>query len=336
MRHRFKNTLEEVNDDLFSAEVFKVDDMKKSKRRSYSERYLYQKFAKRNMTKIAKQRNQNISNNYGSNLKVIVESNELNISSVEQYRSIDCHDKECSLIHKIVPNCFVYLHTNDSHCNIPCELDGCEKELHHYINCPIWNCRPYTTTTSSTTTSSSTTTLAPTTSSDIRPTPSPIPIATKNLLLYISFSFNLVFIVIIILLSLFIYKKLSYRRRSQNSRNHTRRRVSLLDNNDQYFSIGSASEDSESTENNSEHIPLLERNRTLLNRIANRVPQESIPINDSLPTFQNIDLNSPSSSNDCLEVEIDKARFRHRHGFSTFKGYTNLDQVDLATQQTSL
>ena len=127
--------------------------------------------------------------------KVIVQSNELKMKKPEQYRSIDCHDKECSLRHQILANCIVYLHTNNSNCNIPCKLDGCEKEMHHYINCPIWNCTPYSTTSTSTTTLSSTTTQTTdtTTTSSAETTtttpdtPTPIPVATKSLLLYISF-----------------------------------------------------------------------------------------------------------------------------------------------------
>lgn len=56
-------------------------------------------------------------------------------------------------------NCLVYLHSNNSNCSIPCKTSGCERELHHYISCPIWSCVPFlTTTTVSTTTNTLTTT----------------------------------------------------------------------------------------------------------------------------------------------------------------------------------
>lgn len=63
--------------------------------------------------------------------------------------SIDCGDKVCYLIHKIVESCVVYLATNSSQCQIPCILDGCEFRIYNGVRCAIWTCESYPTTTSS-------------------------------------------------------------------------------------------------------------------------------------------------------------------------------------------
>jgi hypothetical protein len=76
-------------------------------------------------------------------------------------QAIDCGDKECVLEYRVMPDCYLFLETNNTNCQIPCKLEGCETELHHFISCPVWLCEPTTTstpkTTSSTTSSTSTT-----------------------------------------------------------------------------------------------------------------------------------------------------------------------------------
>ena len=57
-----------------------------------------------------------------------------------------CRDKVCFLDFVVVPDCYVYLYTNDTNCDIPCQVSGCQKELHHFISCPIWTCNDLTTT----------------------------------------------------------------------------------------------------------------------------------------------------------------------------------------------
>lgn len=286
--------------------------------------------------------------------KVIVQSNELKMKKPEQYRSIDCHDKECSLRHQILANCIVYLHTNNSNCNIPCKLDGCEKEMHHYINCPIWNCIPYTTTTSTTTSTtlqtttqttdttstpySTDTTTTPQTTSRPSPSPNPCPtFETQSIMLYISILLNIFFVIIVIFLSIYIHKK-KFAPKSKNT--HNRRRVSLLDNNDHYFSIASESSHESTTEN----LPLLDRNpnASMLRNRANLGLTPPVQIHAPQgPTahasnFENINLNSPNSISpkstspnqrtlDHVRIEQEQASFRLRHAFSTFKGYENVE-----------
>ena len=92
--------------------------------------------------------------------------NSLEILKSKHLRSsdmVDCGQKECFLENILVRNCRYYLHTNNTDCDIPCKLDGCQTELHHYIICPIWNCHAKHTTT--TTTSTTTTTPRKTTRS---------------------------------------------------------------------------------------------------------------------------------------------------------------------------
>ena len=65
-------------------------------------------------------------------------------------------------------SCYLYFHTNSTSCNIPCKLEGCRKELHHSILCPIWKCHDVLTTSTSTT--MKTTTIVPTTTTTNVPT----------------------------------------------------------------------------------------------------------------------------------------------------------------------
>lgn len=60
--------------------------------------------------------------------------------------------------------CIIYLHSNKTDCDIPCKLDGCDQELHHYIDCPKWTCNAISTTTVSTTTTMTSVTTPTTTS----------------------------------------------------------------------------------------------------------------------------------------------------------------------------
>lgn len=103
---------------------------------------------------------------------------------------IDCGDKQCYVEYRVLPDCYIILETNRTNCIIPCIMDGCDTELHHFIPCPIWNCEPFTTTTSSTTTSSTSTTETP------RPTP--IKPSQMSPLIYTSVVLNIVFGAILI------------------------------------------------------------------------------------------------------------------------------------------
>ena len=154
--------------------------------------------------------------------------------------STDCGDKICSLRHQFLKDCYLLIHTNKTDCNIPCHLEGCKKELHHFMNCPIWECNSSTTTTTSTSTESTATTTYTTTTSG--PTPMPIPISTTSILLYISIGINLVFVLIGLIM--FAYRKYCQRAPYQPIQEELplRRRVSLLSNDNRFFSVGSESE----------------------------------------------------------------------------------------------
>ena len=88
--------------------------------------------------------------------------------------SFDCGQKVCFLEHAMVANCYIYLYSNKTHCDIPCDLTGCDRELHHFISCPIWICNPKTTTTTTTPTTTTTAKTTITTSkTTTRTTPKP-------------------------------------------------------------------------------------------------------------------------------------------------------------------
>ena len=149
----------------------------------------------------------------------------------QKMTSTDCGDKVCSLRHQFLKDCFLFIHTNSTECNIPCHLEGCRKELHHAMNCPIWDCNPITTTTTSTTT-----TVTPTTT----PEPIPMPTSSTSILLYISLGLNLA--LIFVGLIWYAYWKYSRRTTYQPIEEVPMRRLSLLSNDNRFFSVGSDSE----------------------------------------------------------------------------------------------
>lgn len=80
---------------------------------------------------------------------------------------MDCGDKICDVRYQLVPTCIYYVFSNNSNCDIPCNLEGCLKEIRLNFVCPIWQCEEKVTTTTLTpltTTSISSTTTAATTS----------------------------------------------------------------------------------------------------------------------------------------------------------------------------
>lgn len=158
---------------------------------------------------------------------------------------IDCGDKECYLEYRVIPDCNVILETNNSNCKIPCLLDGCDTELHHFIACPLWNCVPNvptTTVATSTVTSTSTTPI---------PTPQPNPPNSNKMsaLIYTSIVLNILFFAIV---CAYIVVKC----RIWISNRQPIRLPSMLDlNPNRFFSIGDSDNDSDS---NHERDPLLE------------------------------------------------------------------------------
>ena len=108
---------------------------------------------------------------------------------------IDCGDKQCNVEYRVLPDCFLVLETNNTNCQIPCIMDGCDKELHHFIACPIWNCEAITTSTSTTTTSPTTTVTSTTTE---HPKPKPIGPSQMSPLIYTSIVLNILFVGILL------------------------------------------------------------------------------------------------------------------------------------------
>lgn len=230
-------------------------------------------------------------------------------------------------------NCEVYLHTNNTDCNVPCKLRGCQKEMHHYINCPIWECSKYTTTPIPTTT-----TEAPTEATTSTTSPKPCPtFEVQNVLLYSSLPLNVIFLFLLILLTQFICKRRLSEQNIQRARHDlVTRRTSLLDNDNRYFSIGGddVHETSQETNEPTENIPLL----TLPNRIPDyytnphvssdsplsispRSPKSAARFHATAP-FDEIDLTPPLIG-PRLEVETDHNQISSLRGFSSFKNPKN-------------
>lgn len=99
--------------------------------------------------------------------------------AIKMSNTVDCGDKRCTLSFMYKDSCLVYLQTNVTNCNIPCDFSGCEYKFSSG-HCRVWRCvdipngttttvEPITTTTTDSTTSTTWTTISPT------PTPSPTP-----------------------------------------------------------------------------------------------------------------------------------------------------------------
>jgi hypothetical protein len=204
---------------------------------------------------------------------------------VNAHSSTDCGDKECSLSHRFMDRCTIFLHTNVTDCKIPCSLDGCKTETRHFMNCPIWECTSYTTTIAPTTTTSS---------------PNPTPLPNSNLfdmILYSSLGINGFFICALLI---FVGTKICKYRRNRRIRNATQPYVPLLPNDHQYFSVaGSSSSDENlneasnsilmlSTSNQNEVIPLLSLATYRPNYYSS---QETSPISLSSKEQLNYDLD---------------------------------------------
>ena len=141
----------------------------------------------------------------------------------EKRMDVDCGSKICYLTHEVVDNCFLYIHKNNTDCEIPCKLDNCTRELHHFIACPIWHCHaiPTTTTTRTTTTTTVSTTTAKITTTTFDPNPftlGPLPPLDHPGYLYSSFAFNI--LLVLVILGMLIQKcKKALIRRIRNRRN---------------------------------------------------------------------------------------------------------------------
>lgn len=179
-------------------------------------------------------------------------------SDMNALSEIDCGDKKCSLHHRYVEKCTVFLHTNVTNCKIPCQLDGCKTEIRHYMNCPIWECNYYTTTPVPSTTSTESSTSAP--------APAPPSFSTIDIVLYMSLGINgLFFLALIIFIAVKICKKKLQYRRTLNAaaadaaaRNASFPILPPTDN--RFFSLASRNESNATSSN--ENIPLLPRNQS--------------------------------------------------------------------------
>jgi heme exporter protein D len=169
---------------------------------------------------------------------------------------VDCGNKQCFLDYVFLTNCIIYIHSNETNCDIPCKLDGCKKELHHFISCPLWTCNEISTTTISTTTTSRTTssstmstttslaTTPPTTAPTTTP-PFPFPPLDHPAYLYLSIACNILFLIILMLVAIGKCKKRivrfvhARRNRNQNRNEGTAHLSARFQN---YFGMGDENE----------------------------------------------------------------------------------------------
>lgn len=155
--------------------------------------------------------------------------------SLKMSETIDCPDKTCTLHFQYKDSCLVYLETNVSNCNIPCEYTGCNFKFSSG-HCRVWTCvdRLSTSTTSTSTTAWTTTTLDSTTTSDTTTsmvtTDLPIPTTTtespsNSTFHWTVFSFvinGLLFGLVLFLLVIYIRSCLRLRRFERDERRDER------------------------------------------------------------------------------------------------------------------
>ena len=248
---------------------------------------------------------------------------------------IDSGDKQCYLEYRVFPDCYLNLETNNTNCRIPCIMDGCDKELHHFIPCPVWNCEPITTsttTTSTTSTSTSTTNLTTTTS----PRPTPIEPTHMSPWIYSSIVLNIFFFAI-----LFAYLVVKFRVwitiRLANFRAPTNTPINPPDPNE-HFSVGSNS-DNES--DNNETQPLLPP----VGKLPQQLPQQG-PINSPTTTalrqgYDNLGLHCsnlnplPSTSNwaECTQAILGGDGPNEQSQNPILPSSSNWDDISLASPQ---
>ena len=168
--------------------------------------------------------------------------------------AIHCTDKDCFLEHVMMQNCKYYLQTNNTDCDIPCKLNGCQFELHHFILCPIWVCHNLTTTTFATTTATQTTTASgmtssiETTTTSVQPiTFGPLPPLDHPAYLILSFAANVLLLFMVLLILAFKcrkhFRRCLQRRRYQQvqERLNSHRRVSVTNSNE-LFTLSNSSD----------------------------------------------------------------------------------------------
>ena len=158
---------------------------------------------------------------------------------------IDCGDRQCYIEYKVLPDCFIYLETNNTNCIIPCKLDGCEREFHHFIVCPIWNCEAATTTTtmSTTSTTTSTTSMTTTTFTTPRTTTTERPSSNKmSALIYTSIVFNIFLFAIVFAVIIHKIRARWQQYQSRRQQNTSQNDRPVPPDPNQYYSLDSNSD----------------------------------------------------------------------------------------------
>ena len=226
--------------------------------------------------------------------------------------STDCGDKICFLRHQFLKDCYLFLHTNKTDCKIPCHLEGCKKELHHFMSCPIWECNASTTTTTVTSTSTTATTTYETTTTT---EPMPMPSSSTSML-YISIAVNLAFILVGLIF--FAYKKYCQRAPYQpiQEEQPLRRRISLLSNDNRFFSVGSESESNPETNEHGNMADMAESNYSGNTGAIPKHTTKFETVNLQSPT---VNLESPTTSLHYHHDNCPLTRYSNYSTFSTFK-----------------
>jgi hypothetical protein len=216
---------------------------------------------------------------------------------------VDCGSYECYQELRMESSCIIYLKTNHSQCNIPCVMNGCKTEIHHFIMCPIWICDEKITT--STTTSSTTTTHTASTTTFIPPTPQPNPRHCEmSVWMYTSIIVNIFFFAIIAALLVYKCKKFWYNRATHQA----------LDGN-RFFSNNGRDDDDErnlllSNETNQEQ----QQEQPQQNEQPLVQPQQH-EVQVHQPDWDNVELVVPNDNEAAGEAAIEAA--------TTLNGVTN-------------
>ena len=271
----------------------------------------------------------------------------------EKRNDVDCGSKICFLSHVMLENCFVFVHNNHTDCEIPCKLENCDKELHHFIACPVWKChdiqttttRP-TTTTTFTTSTKSTMTTATTPSLPTPITLSPLPPLDHPGYLYGSFALNILLFLILSGLLIAKCKKCIIRRfrnrrqRSQsqplasdverpaNAANPGNPIVRPRDTNQRrrpYFGFDTSSSEDLNTRSNDENVPLL----------PSYLPRLNTATTTFMPASRATQRQSSSSNSRLLVSPVLPARFQSRDSPPPFSSFNSRRQSPTALSTLS-
>lgn len=122
-----------------------------------------------------------IINSSASEIEVAKEPNDFVKTPLTSFMmDIDCPSQVCTLEYRVMPTCYVYLASEETDCEIPCNLKHCKVVIRHFVECPVWTCVDKASTIAP---------IIPT------PTPTPTPTESHNSLLIASLVMNTFFIV---------------------------------------------------------------------------------------------------------------------------------------------